>query len=79
MIGCEVTGIELLEMHHKVANERKEILNKIIGNKTKCSFVHGSILEYESDEKFDLIWMEEAFHHLEPREKVVNELAKNII
>ena len=74
LIGCDVTGVELLYKHHEVAKERKQILEKNLGRKTKCRFEHGSILEYQPDEKFDLVWMEEAFHHLEPRELVVKKI-----
>jgi 2-polyprenyl-3-methyl-5-hydroxy-6-metoxy-1,4-benzoquinol methylase len=75
MQGAEVKGIDVIKEHVALADERKLILEKITGNKLPCHFEFKSILDLSNDSKFDIIWMEQAFHHIEPRNELLDLLS----
>lgn len=68
--GATVKSIDLNSKRLEVARERKKILEDKTNKKLRLQFEHKSIFEMGDDEKFDLIWMEQAFHHVEPRNKI---------
>jgi 2-polyprenyl-3-methyl-5-hydroxy-6-metoxy-1,4-benzoquinol methylase len=43
-----------------------------------CTFENRSLLDLNKSKKFDLIWMGQTFHHLEPRNNVFDKLAELI-
>ena len=65
--GAIVKGIDIKEERLKVARKRKEILEETINMSLPCSFEKRSLFELEEKNKFDIIWMEQTLHHLEPR------------
>ena len=71
MQGASVRAVELTLDRFEVAKARKTILEADLGRKIDCEFTNISLLDMEPDESFDVIWMEQAFHHLEPREQIV--------
>jgi len=73
--GINVTSIDINEERLSVANERKQLLEDSLGKTLPVEFHLQSILEMEEIE-FDVIWMEQTFHHLEPREEVLSTLYK---
>ena len=40
-----------------------------------CRFENCSILDFQDKHGFDVIWLEQAFHHLEPRAVVIEKIA----
>lgn len=74
MLGCSVTGVEFQKQMVDVALKRKYILEDKLNNALDCNFINQSILDYDKDKKFDIIWMEETFHHLEPRELIIDKI-----
>ena len=76
-LGHEVTGLDLNKARLHAARERRLLLEELSGRPLPCRFVSGSLFDGDLDlggETFDIVWMEEAFHHLEPRNEVGNAL-----
>lgn len=73
--GASVTAADIKDDRLEVARSRKAILEQELGRSLHCSFNKTSVLDIEAPEAFDFIWMEQTFHHLEPREKIVKKLA----
>jgi 2-polyprenyl-3-methyl-5-hydroxy-6-metoxy-1,4-benzoquinol methylase len=78
MQGAKVVAIDILAHFKEAATRRKTILEQEIGRPLECEFRRVSVLDLEEEESFDLIWAEQAFHHLEPREAVVDKIASLI-
>jgi len=75
LLGCKVLGVELSTERFEVACERKRILEAVSQKSLPCEFIRSSIFDAAIRKKFDFIWMEEAFHHVEPRNELVGLLA----
>lgn len=76
LLGADVTGIDAFQHCVDVAAERLAVLQRAIGRKLPCSLQTVQITDFQDDRGFDLIWMEQAFHHLEPRAEVLQQIAK---
>ena len=74
--GADVLGIDIKDDRINTATKRKEIIEDSINKKLNCDFKNISVLELNEDTKYDLIWIEQAYHHLEPREDVSNKISK---
>jgi 2-polyprenyl-3-methyl-5-hydroxy-6-metoxy-1,4-benzoquinol methylase len=74
--GAEVTGIDIYDDLLAVARARLDVMERAIDQKLSCTFVRRSVNDLDETESFDLIWMEQVFHHLEPRAKVVATLSR---
>jgi len=72
--GHKVLGIDINRERLEVAKERKKIAEEYWNRKLLCEFKEENLLDHNPEELYDLIWMEETFHHLEPRGKVVPKL-----
>jgi len=68
--GARVLGVDINQQRLELARERQRILEAELGRELPCQFEVHSILEPMA-RQFDLIWMEQTFHHLEPRAEVV--------
>ncbi len=71
--NADVTGLELNKERLEVANERKRNFEKQFEVKIKANFVLADIFDYVEkmkEEYFDIIWMEQTYHHVEPRSKL---------
>lgn len=69
--GGQVSAIDVREDRIETARARQSVLEREIGRPLSCTFRCGSFLELDDRKPFDMIWMEQAFHHLEPRRDVV--------
>jgi 2-polyprenyl-3-methyl-5-hydroxy-6-metoxy-1,4-benzoquinol methylase len=78
MQGANVVAIDILGDFKKAARRRKEILEQHIGQTLSCEFRRTSIMDLDDEEAYDVIWMEQTFHHLEPREAVVDKIVSLI-
>ena len=65
--GVAVTGIDIIGNRLDVARRCKEILEIQINKSLRCSFKKCSLFDIKGENKFDVIWMEQTLHHLEPR------------
>ncbi len=77
-LRCEVTGIEIHKKRLHTARNRLSLLEELCDRPLPCRFVEGSLFDDDLDlssDPFDIVWMEEAFHHLEPRDRVGERVA----
>ena len=72
--GADVDAVDLNEPRLRVANRRKRVLEQELGRQISLRFRPVSVLELDSSEGYEVIWMEQAFHHLEPRDEIVDKL-----
>ena len=76
MLGASITGIDAFQHCVDATAERLDVLQRAIERKLKCLLKTVQITDFEDDAGFDLIWMEQTFHHLEPRAEVLKRIAK---
>ena len=77
MKGGDITGIDIRKDRLDVAVACKYILKLFLGRELECKFHLTSVLDFDIQSKnglFDLIWMQEVFHHLEPRANVIKKI-----
>jgi len=74
ILGAHVTAIDLAEDRLGVARARKAWLQENSDLGLHVEFKESSIFDFRPQQNFDLIWMEQTFHHLEPRERVYTKL-----
>ncbi|MEZ5865492.1 MAG: class I SAM-dependent methyltransferase [Geminicoccaceae bacterium] len=68
--GCSVLAIDVDRERLAVAAARQAVVERIIGRKLDLEFRLASVFELASEPAFDLVWMEQAFHHVEPRQQL---------
>jgi len=73
--GANITGIEFQDTNFSIAEARLQILNSYRTQELDCRFKNCSIVDFQDKQGFDVIWLEQAFHHLEPREVVTEKIA----
>ena len=76
MHGARVTGIDLRPDRLTAAVERGRFLQQHLGRPLECRFRIDSLLDMPERPAFDMIWMEQTFHHLEPRARMVAKAAR---
>lgn len=72
--GTDVTAIDISHDRLSVAQERKKSIEKCLNKKIKCSFELKSLFDLDINNQFDIIWMEQALHHIEPRSEALDRL-----
>ena len=80
LLGAKVVGIDIRKGRLECATKRVKILEDKFNIKLDISFYYQSVIDYNKSNKFDIIWMEQAFHHIEPRNdlyKKINEILNN--
>ena len=73
--GASVIGIDLDQRRLHVARERHRHMREILGLTVDARFMETNLFDLEDTAGFDLIWMEQAFHHVEPRSEVPSVLS----
>ncbi|CAA6811326.1 MAG: Unknown protein [uncultured Sulfurovum sp.] len=73
--GANVLGIDIDDKRVNTAKCRKDVMEKQLDTKLNCDFKNISVLELDEVEQYDLIWIEQAYHHLEPREMVSEKIS----
>jgi SAM-dependent methyltransferase len=68
LTGARVLAIDVNEERLAVARARQTIVEEAVGGKLDLEFRLASLFALEESDAFDLVWMEQAFHHVEPRE-----------
>lgn len=71
---AKVLGIDINRERLYCASERLKLLKAEIQTDLICEFRTGSLFDIPPEETFDLIYMEETFHHLEPRRNAVKKI-----
>src|SRR6266852_7248086 len=72
MKGARVTGIDIQSDVLDVARARLRHLRALNTRLLDCEFIKSNLLDLDGRERFDIIYLEQAFHHLEPRAKVID-------
>jgi 2-polyprenyl-3-methyl-5-hydroxy-6-metoxy-1,4-benzoquinol methylase len=72
--GASVTGIDICAELLAVAQHRLAWLDNQIGRSLQCRFLRGSIFDLD-DGPFDVVYIEQALHHIEPREVLIEKLS----
>ncbi len=72
--GGDVTGIDLRADRVAGAQARLAVMQRL-GHAQRCRFQFASVFDLPAGAQYDLIWMEQTFHHLEPREQIVRKIA----
>ena len=72
---ASVVGIEVKRRDVAVAEERRKHLEEVLGRQLDVSFVWDNALEFGDESGFDVVFLQEAFHHIEPRAEAVPKLA----
>lgn len=67
-LGARVVTVDMSTDRVSVAKARKRWLEENMGLKLDIEFVEKSIFDYGADAQFDFVWMEQTYHHVEPRE-----------
>ena len=75
MQGAHVDAIELSQARFHTAMARKVVVERELGRTLQCHFINETVFDMEVTQPYDLLWMEQTFHHLEPREAMVDKLA----
>jgi SAM-dependent methyltransferase len=76
LAGARVTAIDISRDLLAVAEERLAWIARRTGRTLDCRILYRSILDTEDLGTFDIVYMEQAFHHLEPRAEVVRRIAE---
>lgn len=74
LLGARVVAIDVMEDRLAVARARMAWLRENLDTSLDVDFQQSSLFEFLPQHNFDVIWMEQTFHHLEPREKVCPKL-----
>jgi 2-polyprenyl-3-methyl-5-hydroxy-6-metoxy-1,4-benzoquinol methylase len=74
--GADVTGIDISPDLLAVATARLGLIEQETGEPLRCEFRPTSVLDVDESNLFDIIFLEQAFHHLEPRADVVAKLSR---
>jgi 2-polyprenyl-3-methyl-5-hydroxy-6-metoxy-1,4-benzoquinol methylase len=74
--GARVTAIDISRDLLAVAQQRQAWMEQCTGRTIDCRFLDRSIVETDDLAPFDIVYMEQAFHHLEPRAEVVRRTAR---
>ena len=75
LLGADVTGIDAFRHCTSAAQERLNLLRDLLDRELQCHIKTVPLLKYADGKGFDIIWLEQAFHHLEPRTQVVDKIA----
>ncbi len=75
LCGAHGVGVEIKTSDVEVARTRQQALEGLVDGSLDCTFVASNLFDFRDEEGFDLVFLQEAFHHLEPREAVVERLS----
>jgi SAM-dependent methyltransferase len=79
LLGANVTALDVRPDRIAAARDRHDVLERETARAILCDFRDASLLDLPSSERFDVVWMEQAFHHLEPRADIVACLARLVV
>lgn len=74
--GHEVHGIDVKSIFFEICSTSRKALEKVVNKKLNVNISNLNLLDLDENNKFDLIFMKDTFHHLEPREDIVSKINK---
>lgn len=72
----EVVALDLNQKYLAAAQERKLYMERTSGRHLRCEFLPQTVFELDPGDGFDIVWMAQTFHHVEPREEFVPLVAR---
>jgi 2-polyprenyl-3-methyl-5-hydroxy-6-metoxy-1,4-benzoquinol methylase len=72
--GAEVVGLDVKSAFIEIGRRMQARIERAIGTELKLSFERTNLLEASLGD-FDFIYMKDVFHHLEPRNEMVEKIA----
>ena len=69
--GIHVDAIDVRPDYLRVAKCRERILRELFHEDLECNFWRSSVFDFQGQRGYDVIWISETFHHVEPREQFV--------
>jgi len=75
MHGARVVGVDIRADRVAVARARQAVLERALGRTLDCRFEVRSLFDV-AGERFDVLWLEQAVHHLEPREQALDRIVE---
>ena len=75
LIGANVTAIDISDGRLNCAMERRNHYKNIMNMELSLNFKKCSIFDLY-DDKYDVVWMEQTYHHVEPRGDLFEKLNK---
>lgn len=76
LLGASVIGTDIRQDRLEVAEARLNYIHKHYPFKMNVQFKKTNFFDMGNKPKFDIIWMEQAFHHIEPRKYLPSKLHK---
>lgn len=76
LLGASVIGTDIRKDRLEVAEERLNFMRNNYPFRMDVQFNLSNFFEMDDVPMFDIIWMEQAFHHIEPRENLPYKLNK---
>ena len=73
--GANMTAIDVRPERIACARARQQVVERRLERPLACIFDCASLLDLDTARSYDLIWMEQTFHHLEPRTAVLDKIA----
>jgi 2-polyprenyl-3-methyl-5-hydroxy-6-metoxy-1,4-benzoquinol methylase len=73
--GASVVGIDINTQFNKAGRHIRKLLKRELNLRPDVELRRLNLLEMPDDETFDLIYMKEVLHHLEPRDSVIPKIA----
>jgi 2-polyprenyl-3-methyl-5-hydroxy-6-metoxy-1,4-benzoquinol methylase len=73
--GAAMTAIDVRPERIACARARQQVVERQLERQLACTFDCASLFDLDTARSYDLIWMEQTFHHLEPREAVLDRIA----
>jgi len=74
--GAQVTAIDAFQHCVDAARERLAIVERALGRPLDCRIERQPLLDYVDGEGFDILWLEQVIHHMEPRADSFAKLAE---
>lgn len=74
--GCSVLALDVDRERLGVAAARQKVVERLTGRRLDLELRPASVFELEEQAAFDLVWMEQTFHHVEPRAALYPTLAR---
>lgn len=74
--GHKVVGVDVKSIFIEISADTKNQIQKIKKNKLNITLQNINILDLDEKNKFDLIYMKDTYHHLEPRNNINTKLSR---
>lgn len=74
--GADCVGLEVKSSDVGIARTRQAELERVLTRPLRCRFEYTNLLDYDDPSGYDVVFLQETFHHIEPRKTAVDRLAR---